>query len=565
MPPLSVAEQIVNVLWIDSSEQAWVRAHGLYDLPRLMHWPGESVVALRHGRERLPLYLSAGNASSQYVLERESRRRWQTAVGQALFRRGTYCRRQWRAIEHFRQRGLETPQVLLCLESHGWPREAALILAEPYGTESLSAVLAAHSGPDHHLARADLFTTLGRSLARLHAAGMEHGALYAPHVAVVRQDRQWRVLWRELGQARLRTSLTLAARARDLGCLWATLPNRLAHAADRQVLEDAYLQAAGLEPRACELETLTAAAAERQLQRRWVWELRECESLPHRTVRPLVTVEAGRVWIDREFRPLLARSHLDTFDALMTTTAGRCLRALPDRENWRLELHDAHHTVRGAYLKKHHVRGVTNWLRAHVGAGPVGSAGRAEARSVARLNRSGIAAMRLIAFGEKLHRDGRLESFVLTEELAGATQLDHFLRRRFPPLSCQATQRDTEKQRLLAEVAEVASQFHRMGYNHRDLYCCHFFIREPQPGQFEVNLIDLQRVEHRRYLRRRWLVKDLAQLGYSAPRDRISCTDRLAFIKHYLGVTRLDPSHKRFIRSILAKQRRMQRALGPHP
>jgi len=111
----------------------------------------------------------------------------------------------------------------------------------------------------------------------------------------------------------------------------------------------------------------------------------------------------------------------------------------------------------------------------------------------------------------------------------------------------------------------VARKFHALGYNHRDFYCCHFFIREPRPGDFEVNLIDLQRVEHRRRLRRRWLIKDLAQMSYSSPCDQISQTDQMAFIKQYLGVTKLRPAEKRFIRAVLAKRRRMLRNLGPHP
>src|SRR5690606_27146294 len=114
-----------------------------------------------------------------------------------------------------------------------------------------------------------------------------------------------------------------------------------------------------------------------------------------------------------------------------------------------------------------------------------------------------------------------LESFILTEELQGFTQLDHFLQKRFPPLEGnRAAPRDPHLMKLIAEVASVAAKFHRLGYNHRDLYCCHFFIKETEPGEFKVNLIDLQRVEHRRHFRSRWLVKDLGQLAYSAPAER---------------------------------------------
>ena len=169
--------------------------------------------------------------------------------------------------------------------------------------------------------------------------------------------------------------------------------------------------------------------------------------------------------------------------------------------------------------------------------------------------------MSLIAFGERLDADGRLASFVLTEELAGYTQLDDFLDGRF---SGDDRDNDSELRRLVFKVAEMARRFHRLGYNHRDFYTCHFFVREPTKGRFGLNLIDLQRVQHRKWFRKRWVVKDLAQLAYSASPRCIGCRQKMTFIKRYLGVVKLRPRDKRFIRRILSKQRRMQRKLGAY-
>jgi heptose I phosphotransferase len=173
--------------------------------------------------------------------------------------------------------------------------------------------------------------------------------------------------------------------------------------------------------------------------------------------------------------------------------------------------------------------------------------------------------MDLIAYGEQLHRNGRLESFVLTEELTGYTPLDHLLPKRFPTISHRRGKRDRHLQALIAHVASIARRFHQAGYNHRDFYCGHFFIKEELPGRFDIKLIDLQRVQHRRHFRRRWIIKDLAQLAWSASRDHISCTDRMAFMRHYLGVPRLRPCDKRLIRAVLARQVRMERKLGFGP
>lgn len=277
----------------------------------------------------------------------------------------------------------------------------------------------------------------------------------------------------------------------------------------------------------------------------------------------LEPVDDGNMWVDRRFQSHLHDAGLARFDAVMETVSGRCLRALDDRENWHLRLHDARRKSRGVYLKKHHVRTWRSRLRAKLGLGPRDSAGRVEAENVGCLAARGIKVMNLIAYGEKLHADGLMESFVLTEELEGYVELDEFIRRRFAPhRTHHGTPRDHELDRLIRQVAEIARRFHVAGYNHRDFYCCHFFVREPTAGEFEIKLIDLQRVQHRGRFRRRWIVKDLAQLAWSAPLEQIKCTHRMAFMRHYLGGGKLTAADKRLIREVLAKHQLMQRRLG---
>jgi len=280
----------------------------------------------------------------------------------------------------------------------------------------------------------------------------------------------------------------------------------------------------------------------------------------------LQAVGDGKMWVDARFRSKLDRGGLVSIGAVMATTDGRCLRTLADRENWHLQLHDAHQQLHGVYLKKHHVRTWRSWLRAKLQLGPGKTAGYTEARNAQELSDEGIDCIRVLAYGEQLLAGGLVESFVLTDELTGYTQLDHFLPARFPVRETKQTApRDRDLARLIRQVAQIARKLHAAGYNHRDLYCCHFFIKEMMPGRFDIKLIDLQRVQHRRRFRRRWLVKDLAQLAWSATRPEISCAQKMAFMRHYLGVRRLRPRDKRFIRRVLSKQRRMERRLGPAP
>jgi heptose I phosphotransferase len=268
------------------------------------------------------------------------------------------------------------------------------------------------------------------------------------------------------------------------------------------------------------------------------------------------------MWLSGRFHAQLQQAGLAAFDAVMQSAGGRCLRVLADRENWYFQPLPTGADGPGLYLKKHRVRTWSTRVRAKLSASPGVTAARIEAGHAGSLSALGIDVMPLVAYGERLRRDGMLESFLLTEELAGYEELQDFLRRRFPPRSPAVAGRDPELRRILGDVAEIVRRLHAAGYNHRDLYCCHFLIKEPAPGEFDIRLIDLQRVQRRRWFRRRWIVKDLAQLAYSAPRDRVGCKDQIAIMHHYLGVRKLRGRDKRLIAAVTRKVRVMQRRLG---
>ena len=46
------------------------------------------------------------------------------------------------------------------------------------------------------------------------------------------------------------------------------------------------------------------------------------------------------MWLNPRYQTALARAHLADFQAVMACRDGYCLRALEDRENWRLEIRD---------------------------------------------------------------------------------------------------------------------------------------------------------------------------------------------------------------------------------
>ena len=264
-------------------------------------------------------------------------------------------------------------------------------------------------------------------------------------------------------------------------------------------------------------------------------------------------------WLDPGSRPVLEQAGLATFEGVMACRWGHCLRVLRDRENWHLCCDAAAEGPLGMYLKKHHVSTWATRLGACLRVAPAASAGRVEAENVRRLAALGIDVPRLVAFGERLAPDGRLDSFLLTEELSGYCELQDFVQRRFLPTAQRAGRADPALRRLIVQVAGMARRFHAAGYNHRDLYSCHFLVKEPRPGQFDVRLIDLQRMQRRRWLRHRWIVKDLAQLASMLPGQWVRCRDRVLFLHEYLGVTRLRRADRRLVRDVLRKQQIIQR------
>jgi len=269
---------------------------------------------------------------------------------------------------------------------------------------------------------------------------------------------------------------------------------------------------------------------------------------------------SGRMWLEGRYRGALERAGLATFEQVMAARHGQCMRVVGDRENWYLQVADAAQPGLGMYLKKHRVHTWLTRLWAGLGMPLPVSAGRREARNVESLAALAIDVPRLVADGEKFSANGRLESFLLTEELAGYVELQDFVRRRFPACARRGGARDHDLARLLRQVAGIARRFHQAGYNHRDFYSCHFLTKELAPGQFDIRLIDLQRMQRRRWFRRRWIVKDLAQLAHMlSSADCLSCRDKLAFMRHYLGVRKLAAADKRLIRSVLRKQAFIER------
>jgi heptose I phosphotransferase len=235
-----------------------------------------------------------------------------------------------------------------------------------------------------------------------------------------------------------------------------------------------------------------------------------------------------------DFRQALGERE-DAFEAILNTP-GQIMRQMNGRRTLRFTLDD-----RSYYLKAHFGIGwreiVKNLVQLRL---PVLGA-RNEWRAIQRLVALGIDTTPLVGFGQTGRNPARQRSFVITEELQDITSLEDLCAswRHAPPRTGDALR---FKRALIREVARIARTLHGNGMNHRDFYLCHFCLHQPprHPEVFQQDrprlyLLDLHRVQIRRHTPRRWLIKDLGSLYFSAMDAGLTRGDRLRFIRHYRG------------------------------
>jgi heptose I phosphotransferase len=266
--------------------------------------------------------------------------------------------------------------------------------------------------------------------------------------------------------------------------------------------------------------------------------------------------DGGRLTVNRDFSPLLAAQGLTTFDSLMDFSGGRFAKnVLSERTTTRLELADAGGVERIFFLKRH-LRPplfelIKPWLRLQR---PIFGA-RNEWDAILRFHQVGLATMVPVALGESGSR-----SFLLTAAIEGCCKLSEWMAERAGALRNGQLQ---SMRRIISGVAEAARTMHAAGMHHQDFYLTHLMLPIdgiPQPTQ-KIHILDLGRVRWRRHLSERWIVKDLAQLDYSAA--RLTGSDRLRFLMAYLGRP-MHRSDRPLIRRIMWKSRAIARHSTKH-
>jgi len=235
-------------------------------------------------------------------------------------------------------------------------------------------------------------------------------------------------------------------------------------------------------------------------------------------------------------------------------------RAKPGRWIIRTALPDAAGRARRVVLKVHRRHGL--WRRLLPIPGRRRSPGSVECHNLRWAAAQGIPVPVLLSASDFSVPGLGFVSVLATEELTGMPPLDTAIDRAAVVLSPSAFRK--WKRNLAAEVARLAQLLHRSHRFHKDLYLSHFFLPELAltdglPIQGRLRLLDFLRLKRHRWNRRRWQVKDLAQLLYSSTLPGVGVRDRLHFMRAYLGCSKLDQQGRRLIRSVERKAARYRR------
>lgn len=153
-----------------------------------------------------------------------------------------------------------------------------------------------------------------------------------------------------------------------------------------------------------------------------------------------------------------------------------------------------------------------------------------EYHAVKALQRIGVDTMSIAAYASVGANPAAIRSLIITDDLVGTVSLEDYC-------ANWATEAPLTPVRLkiLRKLANSAGAMHRAGINHRDFYICHFHLDESTLNQADPRccVIDLHRAQIRRNTPRRWQVKDLAGLYFSAMDCGLDRRDLLRFMQHY--------------------------------
>lgn len=244
-------------------------------------------------------------------------------------------------------------------------------------------------------------------------------------------------------------------------------------------------------------------------------------------------MDGGRLLVNSAYIPLLRENGIETLDDLWNLEGESVKKKLVERGTERVILKlDEKPTE--TYVKRYLPLPFKEYFKAITSFRPFFPSGAIhEWNSIIAFHAAGIPTMEPIAAGR--HADGR--TILLSLGIRDYTRASELL----PEL--RGKERKDERRRLILKIAELAGAMHAAKFAHQDFYLVHLFVKRDssdsstseENGAFQVLPIDLQRIIMGARFSRRWRVKDLGQLLFSAM-DATTSSDRLTFWKRYTEI-----------------------------
>ncbi|AQT61615.1 lipopolysaccharide core heptose(I) kinase RfaP [Cellvibrio mixtus] len=236
---------------------------------------------------------------------------------------------------------------------------------------------------------------------------------------------------------------------------------------------------------------------------------------------PLVQSAAASEWVLCD-EMIEAWQHKDVF-ALVESLSGPIAREMPDRQTLRFELNG-----QGYYRKWHRGVGWREVIKNLICFRLPILGAKNEWEALTKLRALAIPSLMAVAYGWRGSSPASQQSFIVTRELDGVVQLDHYFEQHSVAINTRRL--------ILHRLAVMARELHGAGINHRDFYLCHFMLKPASLGmgnQPDIYLIDLHRAQCRVRVPLRWQIKDLAALYYSTLNLGFSRRDILRFLMVY--------------------------------
>ena len=149
-----------------------------------------------------------------------------------------------------------------------------------------------------------------------------------------------------------------------------------------------------------------------------------------------------------------------------------------------------------------------------------------------KLTEVGVETVTIVGKGLRGWNPATRDSFVIMDGLTERDVVEFLLKR--------GVSRSLRRM-ITRKVADTARRMHAAGINHRDFYLCHFHALERDWSEwngeddFVLPVMDLHRAPLRKKVPRRWLVKDLGALFYSALDCGVTRREVFLFLRDYLG------------------------------